>query len=159
MLFRSRLPCRHAPTTSRRPRSQDTMTALTTACSIAIHATSMPPPRLLNHPPRHLPPIQWPTQSKLPASLPEVCPSHRRVYPCLLDVAGTGRALRKQLATKAARKTATTTGGVKKPHRFRPGTPLSPSAPRPCAHTAPRRHRRAPRDQAVHDVVTPCDPM
>ncbi|KAH7923337.1 histone H3 [Leucogyrophana mollusca] len=36
-----------------------------------------------------------------------------------------GKAPRKQLAAKAARKTATvstTTGGVKKPHRFRPGT-------------------------------------
>jgi histone H3 len=36
-----------------------------------------------------------------------------------------GKAPRKQLATKAARKTAhapPTTGGVKKPHRFRPGT-------------------------------------
>ncbi|RDB24420.1 histone H3.2 [Hypsizygus marmoreus] len=34
-----------------------------------------------------------------------------------------GKAPRKQLATKAARKTAqTATGGVKKPHRFRPGT-------------------------------------
>jgi len=36
-----------------------------------------------------------------------------------------GKAPRKQLATKAARKTAHTapaTGGVKKPHRFRPGT-------------------------------------
>ncbi|KAH8833383.1 histone H3 [Flagelloscypha sp. PMI_526] len=34
-----------------------------------------------------------------------------------------GKAPRKQLASKAARKTApTTTGGVKKPHRFRPGT-------------------------------------
>jgi histone H3 len=29
---------------------------------------------------------------------------------------------RKQLATKAARKTAPPTGGVKKPHRYRPGT-------------------------------------
>ncbi|PNT61061.1 hypothetical protein BRADI_5g09841v3 [Brachypodium distachyon] len=29
---------------------------------------------------------------------------------------------RKQLATKAARKSAPATGGVKKPHRFRPGT-------------------------------------
>ncbi|CAI0411573.1 unnamed protein product, partial [Linum tenue] len=27
-----------------------------------------------------------------------------------------------QLATKAARKSAPATGGVKKPHRFRPGT-------------------------------------
>ncbi|KAF8708078.1 protein heterodimerization, partial [Rhizoctonia solani] len=37
-----------------------------------------------------------------------------------------GKAPRKQLATKQARKSAksapTTTGGVKKPHRFRPGT-------------------------------------
>jgi len=32
------------------------------------------------------------------------------------------KAPRKQLATKAARKTAPSTGGVKKPHRFRPGT-------------------------------------
>ncbi|XP_051142805.1 histone H3.2-like, partial [Andrographis paniculata] len=33
-----------------------------------------------------------------------------------------GKAPRKQLATKAARKSASATGGVKKPHRFRPGT-------------------------------------
>ncbi|CAI9291551.1 unnamed protein product [Lactuca saligna] len=33
-----------------------------------------------------------------------------------------GKAPRKQLATKAARKSAPVTGGVKKPHRFRPGT-------------------------------------
>ena len=34
-----------------------------------------------------------------------------------------GKAPRKQLATKQARKTAMpATGGVKKPHRFRPGT-------------------------------------
>jgi histone H3 len=33
-----------------------------------------------------------------------------------------GKAPRKQLATKAARKAAPTTGGVKKPHRYRPGT-------------------------------------
>ncbi|VFV17143.1 h3 family 3a [Lynx pardinus] len=32
------------------------------------------------------------------------------------------RARRKQLATKAARKSASSTGGVKKPHRYRPGT-------------------------------------
>ena len=30
-----------------------------------------------------------------------------------------GKAPRKQLATKAARKTAPATGGVKKPHRYR----------------------------------------
>ncbi|KAI1708084.1 protein kinase domain-containing protein [Ditylenchus destructor] len=33
-----------------------------------------------------------------------------------------GKAPRKQLATKAARKSAPTGGGVKKPHRYRPGT-------------------------------------
>ena len=33
-----------------------------------------------------------------------------------------GKASRKQLATKAARKSALSTGGVKKPHRYRPGT-------------------------------------
>ncbi|XP_020588979.1 histone H3.3-like [Phalaenopsis equestris] len=33
-----------------------------------------------------------------------------------------GKAPRKQLATKAARKTMPTSGGIKRPHRFRPGT-------------------------------------
>jgi len=33
-----------------------------------------------------------------------------------------GKAPRKQLKTKAARKAAPATGGVKKPHRYRPGT-------------------------------------
>jgi histone H3 len=33
-----------------------------------------------------------------------------------------GKAPRKQLATKAARKSAPATGGVKNPHRYRPGT-------------------------------------
>jgi histone H3/H4 len=33
-----------------------------------------------------------------------------------------GKAPRKQLATKANRKSAPATGGVKKPHRYRPGT-------------------------------------
>jgi len=33
-----------------------------------------------------------------------------------------GKAPRKALATKAARKSKPNTGGVKKPHRFRPGT-------------------------------------
>tara|TARA_B100001564_G_scaffold359491_1_gene381518 strand:+ start:627 stop:1049 length:423 start_codon:yes stop_codon:yes gene_type:complete len=33
-----------------------------------------------------------------------------------------GKAPRKQLATKAARKTNPQTGGVKKPHRYKPGT-------------------------------------
>ena len=33
-----------------------------------------------------------------------------------------GKAPRKQLATKAARKSAPRQGGIKKPHRYRPGT-------------------------------------
>jgi histone H3 len=33
-----------------------------------------------------------------------------------------GKAPRKMLATKAARKSAPATGGIKKPHRYRPGT-------------------------------------
>lgn len=33
-----------------------------------------------------------------------------------------GKAPRKQLATKAARRTSPSSGGVKKPHRYRPGT-------------------------------------
>ncbi|XP_043777006.1 histone H3.3A-like [Cervus elaphus] len=33
-----------------------------------------------------------------------------------------GKAPRKQLATKAAHKSAPSTGGVKQPHRYRPGT-------------------------------------
>ncbi|KAI7732497.1 hypothetical protein M8C21_024216, partial [Ambrosia artemisiifolia] len=33
-----------------------------------------------------------------------------------------GKAPRKQLAHKASMKSAPTTGGVKKPHRYRPGT-------------------------------------
>ncbi|KAF4348015.1 hypothetical protein G4B88_026835 [Cannabis sativa] len=41
--------------------------------------------------------------------------------PCTRKSTG-GKAPRKQLATKAARKSAPATGGVKKPHRFRPGT-------------------------------------
>jgi histone H3 len=33
-----------------------------------------------------------------------------------------GKAPRKMLATKAARKSAPASGGIKKPHRYRPGT-------------------------------------
>ncbi|XP_067625706.1 histone H3, embryonic-like [Eurosta solidaginis] len=36
-----------------------------------------------------------------------------------------GKAPRKQLATKAARKSAPATGGVKKPHRYRPALPAN----------------------------------
>jgi histone H3 len=54
-----------------------------------------------------------PHPSCLPRPLPVAdLPSSRPASP----------APRKQLATKAARKTAPPTGGVKKPHRYRPGT-------------------------------------
>lgn len=59
---------------------------------------------------------------------------HRRVSlgdfdACLNTLANTshtgkstgGKAPRKQLASKAARKAAPSTGGVKKPHRYKPG--------------------------------------
>ena len=66
---------------------------------------------------------QWPVPNKPLANLREVihvllelnCPLFHGTW---LE---TGKAPRKQLATKAARKTAASTGGVKKPHRFRPG--------------------------------------
>ena len=64
--------------------------------------------------------------------------SHRRVctqtpptqhfnasWPLLITLIGKstgGKAPRKQLASKAARKSAPSTGGVKKPHRYKPGT-------------------------------------
>lgn len=58
-------------------------------------------------------------------------PNRREEFVDLKDMARTkqtarkstgGKAPRKQLATKAARKSAPATGGVKKPHRYRPGT-------------------------------------
>ena len=47
--------------------------------------------------------------------------SHARTKQTARKTTG-GKAPRKQLATKAARKSAPATGGVKKPHRYRPGT-------------------------------------
>ena len=38
------------------------------------------------------------------------------------SAASAGKAPRKQIASKAARKTAPAMGGIKKPHRYRPGT-------------------------------------
>jgi histone H3 len=45
-----------------------------------------------------------------------------------------GKAPRKQLASKAARKSAPSTGGVKKPHRYKPGT---------VAHREIRRYQKS----------------
>ncbi|CAH2015821.1 unnamed protein product [Acanthoscelides obtectus] len=53
-----------------------------------------------------------------------------------------GKAPRKQLATKAARKSAPATGGVKKPHRYRPGTKAArKSAPATGGVKKPHRYR------------------
>ena len=38
------------------------------------------------------------------------------------NTSSAGKAPRKQIASKAARKTAPAMGGIKKPHRYRPGT-------------------------------------
>ena len=53
-----------------------------------------------------------------------------------------GKAPRKQLATKAARKSAPATGGVKKPHRYRPGT-VALREIRKYAYSSPLYHRLA----------------
>ncbi|XP_062953180.1 uncharacterized protein LOC134378130 [Cynocephalus volans] len=52
---------------------------------------------------------------------PQVCLTMARTKQTARKSTG-GKAPRKQLATKAARKSAPATGGVKKPHRYRPGT-------------------------------------
>ena len=53
-----------------------------------------------------------------------------------------GKALRKQLATKAARKSAPSTGGVKKPHCYRPGTVALPEI----------RHYQKPTELLIHKL-------
>eukprot|EP00957_Ditylum_brightwellii_P142874 10886266-Ditylum_brightwellii.AAC.1 len=63
-----------------------------------------------------------------------------------------GKAPRKQLATKTARKSAPATGGVKKPHRYHPGT---------VAHREIRRYqkitnlliRKLPFQCLVHEIA------
>ncbi|XP_044410974.1 histone H3.2 [Triticum aestivum] len=66
--------------------------------------------------------LQSPTQStkQTPASPSPPAPMARTKQTARKSTGG--KAPRKQLATKAARKSAPATGGVKKPHRFRPGT-------------------------------------
>ncbi|MBW0494993.1 hypothetical protein O181_034708 [Austropuccinia psidii MF-1] len=82
---------------------------------------------------------RWPCSSHHPISSRQIPPSHQhpstpatqkkdnnrsemaRTKQTARKSTG-GKAPRKQLAAKAARKSAPTTGGVKKPHRYRPGT-------------------------------------
>lgn len=77
--------------------------------------------------------VRWVYKSKRKASRPHFSTGHRldTRYFSTCVMARTkqtarkstgGKAPRKQLATKAARKSAPATGGVKKPHRYRPGT-------------------------------------
>lgn len=61
------------------------------------------------------------TESKLPHSFIWHSSKMARTKQTARKSTG-GKAPRKQLATKAARKSAPATGGVKKPHRYRPGT-------------------------------------
>lgn len=68
---------------------------------------------------------------KRPSSSLVSCCSNPLINPSTTKMARTkqtarkstgGKAPRKQLASKAARKSAPSTGGVKKPHRYKPGT-------------------------------------
>lgn len=61
-----------------------------------------------------------------------------------------GKAPRKQLASKAARKAAPSTGGVKKPHRYKPGN-LFHGYSRHCDLTC-SRNRRAPWDSSIPEI-------
>jgi len=73
-----------------------------------------------------------------------------------------GKAPRKQLATKAARKSSLAVGGVKRARRYRPGSFL-PCIPLHCmlgcttTHTSqqPCRDSRPPRDPQVPEVIRP----
>ncbi len=60
--------------------------------------------------------LQWPEPSRPPGNPPE-----ERLPVQIFHFDNLTRIF-KQLATKAARKSAPATGGVKKPHRYRPGT-------------------------------------
>ncbi|KAJ7447200.1 histone H3 [Mycena latifolia] len=63
-------------------------------------------------------------REEVPGSVQSLSEAWKIVWAILRGASHIGKAPRKQLATKAARKTAQpgATGGVKKPHRFRPGT-------------------------------------
>ena len=66
-----------------------------------------------------------------------------------------GKAPRKQLATMAARKSAPTFGGVKKPHRYRPGTVALREICRYQKSTDPLI-RKLPFQRLVHEIAGEC---
>nr|ADF58428.1 histone H3 [Oryza sativa Indica Group] len=63
-----------------------------------------------------------------------------------------GKAPRKQKATKAARKSAPATGGVKKPHRFRPGT-VALREIRKYQKSIKAAHPQAPFQRLVREIA------
>ncbi len=63
-----------------------------------------------------------------------------------------GKAPRKQLANKAAKRTAPNTGGVKKPHRFRPGT-VALREIRRCQKSTELLLRKLPFNRLVREVA------
>ena len=64
-----------------------------------------------------------------------------------------GKAPRKQLATKAARRSAPTRGGVKKPHRYRPGT-VALREIRRYQKTTELLIRKAPFQRLVREIAS-----
>ncbi|KAH9861830.1 hypothetical protein J1614_011583 [Plenodomus biglobosus] len=88
-----------------------------------INLARRPPPSLIHH---TAPPTSLNSYPPTPA---HHIHTHQQVHlqwlaPSRLPVSKStgGKAPRKQLASKAARKSAPSTGGVKKPHRYKPGT-------------------------------------
>ncbi|KAJ0750818.1 putative transcription factor Hap3/NF-YB family [Helianthus annuus] len=63
-----------------------------------------------------------------------------------------GKAPRKELARKAAMKSAPTTGGVKKPHRYRPGT-VALREIRKYQKTTELLIRKAPFQRLVREIA------
>ncbi|XP_036170109.1 histone H3.3A-like [Myotis myotis] len=62
-----------------------------------------------------------------------------------------GKAPRKQLATKAAPKSGPSTGGVKKPHRYRPGTVALREIS--CYQKSTELIRKLPFQRLVRDIA------
>ncbi|TDZ22988.1 histone H3 [Colletotrichum orbiculare MAFF 240422] len=124
-------------TTGHLPRGTQSLPSAGSQASFLFNSLR-PPPTATSFPPSptHNPPPAIKQQSStkhLPTQ--PTTPAHRKksFQPLLhvITMARTkqtarkstgGKAPRKQLASKAARKSAPSTGGVKKPHRYKPGT-------------------------------------
>ncbi|KAJ0570872.1 putative transcription factor Hap3/NF-YB family [Helianthus annuus] len=74
------------------------------------------------------------------------------MFSCLHLISTGGKAPRKQLAYKAARKSTPTTGGVKKPHRYRPGT-VALREIRKYQKTTELLIRKAPFQRLVREIA------